>query len=136
MKNVMANFDCEKNVSLNYMNDPARKIAKPAEENSVPDGRKMKKKVWMRLKSGLFGWKMITVKPVVAETSHTSNMKSKAGQSEVKKLSNNIILKKWRLTAGGGEVGGRGQHSELPVKLNLENVKLNNKTGGKSGDKK
>ena len=68
MKNVMANFDCEKNVSLNNMNDPARKIAKPAEENSVPDGRKVKKKAWMRLKSGLFGWKMVTVKPAVAET--------------------------------------------------------------------
>jgi hypothetical protein len=134
MKNVMANFDCEKNVSVNNLNDPARKIAKPAEENSVPDGRKMKKKVWMRLKSGLFGWKMVTVKPAVAETSHTSITKSKAGQSEVKKISNNIIFKKWRLTAGGGV--GRVQHSELPVKQTLEIGKLNNKAGGKSGDKK
>ena len=105
-------------------------MTKPAEESSVPDGRKVKKKVWMRLKSGLFGWKVITVKPgPVSKTSHTTIMKSVAGQSEVKKISNSNILEKWRLTA---RVGGGGQDSELPDKRNFE---LNNKTGGKSGGK-
>ena len=42
----------------------------------------------------LFGRKMITVKPAVAETSHTSNTKYKAGQSEVKKTYPTILFSK------------------------------------------
>ena len=123
-----------KNVSMGKANIPACGMTTPAEENSVPDGRKeKKKKVWMRLKSGLFGWKVISVKPgPVSKTSHTSTMKSAVGQSEVKKISNSNILEKWRLTARvGGGVGEGGQNSELPDKQNFE---LNNKTVGKSGD--
>ena len=131
---VVEGADCSnvqeyKNVRMGKANIPACGMTKPAEESSFPDGRKVKKKVWMRLKSGLFGWKVITVKPV-SRTSHTTIMKSLVGQSEVKKISNSNILEKWRLTARVG--GGGGQDSELPGKRNFE---LNNKTGGKSGNK-
>ena len=136
---VVEGADCSnvqeyKNVRMGKANIPACGMTKPAEESSVPDGRKVKKKVWMRLKSGLFGWKVITVKPgPVSKTLHTSNMKSTAGQIEVKKISNSNILEKWRLTARVGGGGGEGgQDSELPDKRNFE---LNNKTGGKSGGK-
>ena len=106
---------------------------KPAVENSIPDGRKVKKKVWMKLKSGLFGWKVITSKPgQVSNTSHTSRIKSMAGQSGVTKTSNSNILEELQLTARDGVgVGEAGQNSELPVRRNF----LNNEIGGKSGDK-
>ena len=72
-------LDC-KTVGMSKPNVPACGKTKPAEESSVPDGRKVKKKVWMRLNSGPFGWKVITVKPgPVSKTLHTSNIKSKAG---------------------------------------------------------
>ena len=77
------------------------------------------------MKSGLFGWKMITVKPAVAETSHTSirisNKLGLSSQSKVKKISNNTTFEKWGLTAGGDGLGERGQCSELPVKQDLDN---------------
>ena len=58
-------------------------MKKPMKENCIPDGRKIvKKRVWTKLKSGLFGWKTLPSKPTHSSTKLLENIHQKIKLSE------------------------------------------------------
>ena len=58
-------------------------MKKPMKENCIPDGRKIvKKRVWTKLKSGLFGWKTLPSKPTHSSTKLSENIHQKIKLSE------------------------------------------------------
>ena len=104
---------------------PVVSSAKPTEggNKSSMMGGKMKKKVWVVKKNGLYGWKMVVVDKPTSTNIHTQKINTQpTSKPKVdSKSQQNILLRKWLVTPKRNE-GGGGPESDICEVLTSENT--------------